>query len=106
MTYIERKIDMLVAAAKEYCGAEAKDFDVRQKIALDILTCCGEAFLRSTPVTLKKLGELLSVFPLIKKDAVGEFKVKLQQMEDALLQIQVKIRSFDRRKKERGDDHA
>ncbi len=100
MTYIERKIDMLVAAAKEFCGTESKGFDVRQDIALDILTCCGEIFKKSTPAHLKKLGELLSVFPLIKKDAIGEFKVKLQQMEDALLQIKVKIRAFDRRKKE------
>ena len=99
MTYIERKIDMLVSAAKEFCGTESKNFDLRQEIALDILACCGQVFQRSTPAHLKKLGELLSVFPLIKKDAIGEFKVKLQQMEDALLQIQVRIRAFDRRKK-------
>ena len=99
MTYIERKIDMLVAAAKEYCGTESKDFGIRQEIALDILTCCGRIFQTSEPATLKKLGELLSVFPLIKKDANGQFKYKLQEMEDALLQIQVKIQAFDRRKK-------
>jgi len=92
MSYIEKKIDLLAWAAKEWCGTESTEFDLRHEIALDVLETFGRVFSRRDPALLKKMGLLLSIMPLIKKDAEGLFKQKIQEMEDACLAIQVKLR--------------
>lgn len=91
MSYIEKKIDLLVSAAKECCGTESTEPALRHEIALDILETFGRVFSRRDPALLSKMGLLLSVLPLLKKDAEGLFKQKLVEMEDACLQIQVKL---------------
>lgn len=89
MSYLEKKIDMVVDAARTWCGRPSESFELRQEIAVDVLDLCGEVFSRRHPALLAKMGSLLSVFPLLKKDAEGLFLVKLQRMEDACLSIVV-----------------
>jgi len=91
VSYLERKIDLLAQAARDYCGTEATDPRTRHEIALDILECCGRIFSKRDVTLLKKGAALLSVFPLIKKDAEGLFKNKIQEMEDTFLSIQVMV---------------
>lgn len=91
MSYIEKKIDLLVESAKAYCGTELTDFDLRHEIALDVLETFGRVFSRRDPALLKKMGALLSIMPLIKKDAEGLFRQKIVEMEDACLAIQIKL---------------
>lgn len=93
MRYLEKKIDFLVEQAKLYCGTEATDSDLRQMIANDVLGCMGVLFARRDRALLSKMAGLLSIMPLLKKDAVGLFLGKLQQMEDACLSIQVALRA-------------
>lgn len=92
MSYIEAKIDLLVSAAKEYCGTESTEHSLRHEIALDVLETFGRVFSRRDPALLNKMGDLLSIMPLIKKDAEGLFKQKIVEMEDACLSIQIKLR--------------
>lgn len=92
MGYLEEKVDFLVEKAKAYCGTEATDGRTRQMIACDILELTGALFLRQDPGLLRKSGALLSVFPLLKKDAEGLFLERLKQLEDACLSIQVAIK--------------
>lgn len=92
MGYLEEKIDFLVASAKAYCGTEATDPRTRQLIAFDVLALTGLLFTRGDHGLLKKSGALLSVLPLLKKDAEGIFLEKLKQLEDVCLSIQVALK--------------
>lgn len=92
MTYIEEKVDFLVKSAKTYCGTAMTDHETRQMVALDILELTGRLFARRDRELLKKAGSLLSIFPLLKKDAEGEFLERVRAMEDACLSIQVALR--------------
>jgi hypothetical protein len=93
MSYVEEKVDFLVAAAKKHCGTESTDQFLRQQIALDVLEMLGYIFHRPDPALLKKIAPLLSVMPLLKKDAEGQFKQSITEMEDAVLQLQLKLQS-------------
>lgn len=97
MSYLENKVDFLVKQAKLHCGTEATDFDLPQMIANDVLGCLGLVFARRDHVLLKKMAELLSIMPLLKKDATGIFLEKIQQMEDACLSIQIALREKDKK---------
>jgi hypothetical protein len=92
MTYLEQKIDFLVKSAKTYCGTAVTDHETRQMIAIEILELTGKIFARRDLDLLKKAGSLLSIFPLLKKDAEGLFLERVQAMEDACLSIQVALR--------------
>jgi len=96
MTYLEKKVDLIVAAARAWCGQEAMPFEVRHEIAVDALELCGRIFSKRDPVLLKKMAELLSIFPLLKKDAEGLFRESLVSMEDVCLSIQVKLQELER----------
>ena len=89
--YVEKKIDFLVESAKAYCGTEANDFETRQMISLDILQLIGKLFAQPDHRVMRKTGDLLSVFPLLKKDAEGEYLQRLKIMEDHLLAIQIAV---------------
>lgn len=101
MLYLEKKIDLVVCAARTWCGRPSEPFDLRQEIAVDVLDLCGEVFSRRHPALLAKMGELLSVFPLLKKDAEGLFLEKLQRMEDACLSIVVELEKVGIQQKKR-----
>lgn len=91
MSYIEKKIDLVVSAARTWCGRASEPLDLRQDIAVDVLHLCGLIFTSRHPVLLAKVGKLLSVFPLLKRDAEGPFLAKLLRMEDMCLSIVVDL---------------
>lgn len=96
MGYLEEKIEFLVRSARSYCGTAATDFETRQTIAKDILDLTGKLFALRDWALLKKAGLLLSVFPLLKKDAEGVFLQKIKDMEDACLSIQIALNKAKR----------
>lgn len=93
MSYVEAKLDFLVESARRWCGTESIQGDLPQAIAGDILDALGRLLARRDADLLRrKGGDLLSVFPLLKRDAEGMFLEKLAAMEDVLLSIQVELR--------------
>lgn len=93
MTYMEKLADLLIESAKEYCGTEATRFELRQLIAKDILRWVGQVARNRDVHLYKKVGEMLAVFPILKKDAEGVFLKKIQETENLWLDIQVKLRA-------------
>lgn len=98
VSYVESKIDFLVDWARKHCGHKGGEPWLEHEIARDILDLASGLIHRRYPHLLSHLGPLLSVFPLLKKDADGLFKKRLEGMEGVLLSIQVKIARSGKRK--------
>jgi hypothetical protein len=94
MTYLERKTLALVEHVR---GEIHLDQGEVQEIANDALALVGELSKRQKGVLLNVCGDLLSVFPRIKKHLGGSFRDLFVRYEDELLALQVQA---DRLKRE------
>lgn len=93
MTYLERRVLALIEYVRSTPHLDAEEAYVIAHDALDLVARLSK---NQKDVLMNICGDLLSVFPALKRHLTGSFVGVFQKYEDELLLLQVQVMKLKR----------